>query len=56
MAILGGAVLTALQGQVSDATSSINLSYWVPLACFLVIAYYGLVGCRLDLRRSNNRR
>jgi FHS family L-fucose permease-like MFS transporter len=53
MAILGGAVLTAIQGQVSDATSSINMSYWVPLGCFLVIAYYGLVGYRLDLRRAN---
>ncbi len=56
MAILGGAVLTAIQGQVSDATSSINMSYWVPLGCFVVIAYYGLVGYRLDLRRANNSR
>ena len=43
MAILGGAVLTAVQGQVSDLTGSIGLSFFVPLACFGVIAYYGLV-------------
>jgi len=49
MAILGGAVLTAAQGQVSDLTHSINLAYFVPLVCFVVIAYYGGVACRKDL-------
>ena len=53
MAILGGAVLTAAQGQVSDATGSIRVSYWVPLLCFSVIAYYGLVACRRNLRQSS---
>ena len=41
MAILGGAVMTALQGQVSDNLGSINLAYWVPLLCFVTIAVYG---------------
>ncbi len=41
MAILGGAALTAAQGQVSDATGSIHTAYWVPLICFLVVACYG---------------
>ncbi len=49
MAILGGAVLTAVQGQVSDLTQSINMAYFVPFACFIVIAYYGAVACRKDL-------
>ncbi len=49
MAILGGAVLTAIQGNVSDLTNSINLAYFVPLVCFVVIAYYGAVACRKDL-------
>lgn len=40
MAILGGAVITAIQGQVSDVTGSIGLSYFVPLACFAVILHY----------------
>jgi FHS family L-fucose permease-like MFS transporter len=42
MAILGGAVLTAIQGQVSDIAGNIHYSYFVPLVCFLVIFYYGL--------------
>lgn len=42
MAILGGAVLTAVQGYVSTAANSSNISYWVPLLCFVVVALYGL--------------
>lgn len=49
MAILGGAVITAIQGQVSDATGSINLSYLVPLGCFALIAFYALSASRKDL-------
>ena len=52
MAILGGAVLTQIQGVVSDKTSSINLAYWVPTIAFIVIAYYGAVECRKDLPAS----
>ncbi len=43
MAILGGAVLTAVQGRVSDAYG-IDAAFAVPLLCFLFIAYYGLLG------------
>lgn len=40
MAILGGALLTPLQGMLSDATS-IHTSYLVPFVCFLVVMVYG---------------
>lgn len=40
MAILGGAVVTAIQGQVSDGFQSIHASYVVPLLCFVVVGYY----------------
>ncbi len=43
MAILGGAILTALQGQVSDMTGNIKYAYFVPFICFIVIIIYGLV-------------
>jgi FHS family L-fucose permease-like MFS transporter len=42
MAIVGGAIITAVQGQVSDLTGSIHLAYFVPLACFVYIAFYAL--------------
>ena len=48
MAILGGAVLTSVQGMVSDRFGSINLSFYVPLACFLVVAFYALVQKKLQ--------
>ena len=48
MAILGGAVLTAVQGQVSDMFG-IHTAYVVPLICFLVILYYGMKGYRADV-------
>ncbi len=40
MAILGGALLTLLMGQVSDLTGNIKLAYVVPLLCFGVIVFY----------------
>lgn len=39
MAIIGGAVLTAVMGLISDM-SSIHLAVAVPLVCFVVIALY----------------
>ncbi len=42
MAILGGAVLPAVQGQLSDLSGSISDAFYVPLACFLVVALYAL--------------
>ena len=40
MAILGGAVFTAVQGQISDLTGSISLSYYVPFCCFALVGLY----------------
>ncbi|MBQ7526524.1 MAG: MFS transporter [Bacteroidaceae bacterium] len=41
MAILGGALLTPLQGMVSDAFG-ISVSYVVPLVCFVVVLIYSI--------------
>ena len=41
MAILGGALLTPLQGMVSDA-AGINISYLVPMFCFVVVLCYAI--------------
>lgn len=48
MAILGGAVVTFLQGKVSDITGSINYSYIVPLVCFAVITYYAFASRKTE--------
>ena len=44
MAILGDALLTPLQGQISDLFG-INNSYLVPLVCFVVVLAYSLFAC-----------
>ena len=45
MAIAGAALLTQIQGILSDS-ASIQLAYWVPAFAFAVIAYYSLVVCK----------
>lgn len=53
MAILGGAVITFLQGKVSDITGSIHYSYLVPLGCFVTISYYALFSNKMEARLSS---
>lgn len=45
MAIAGAAVLTQIQGIVSDQAGSIKLAYWVPAFAFMVVGFYGAVIC-----------
>jgi FHS family L-fucose permease-like MFS transporter len=40
MAIIGGAVLTALMGLLSDASGTIRAAMLVPAGCFLVVALF----------------
>lgn len=42
MAIVGGALITPLQGIISDASGNISLSFVVPLVCFIVILIYSV--------------
>jgi MFS transporter, FHS family, L-fucose permease len=46
MAIMGGAVLTALMGLLSDAAGTIRAAMLVPAASFLIVAWFG----RMHLR------
>jgi MFS transporter, FHS family, L-fucose permease len=46
MAIAGAAVLTQVQGIVSDQSGSIKTAFWVPAFAFLIIAWYSLVVSR----------
>ena len=45
MAIAGAAVLTQIQGIISDS-ASIEIAYWIPTIAFGIIAYYGLIVCK----------
>jgi FHS family L-fucose permease-like MFS transporter len=46
MAVVGGAVFPAIQGQISDLTQSISIAFFVPFVCFLVIILYSIFGGR----------
>jgi MFS transporter, FHS family, L-fucose permease len=49
MAIVGGAVLTPLMGLIAESYHSIALAYLVPLAAYVFIAVYAVVGARMGL-------
>ena len=49
MAILGGALLTPLQGYVSDVFG-VSVSYAVPLVCFVVVLWYSQANCKLHCK------
>ena len=48
MAILGGAVLPAIMGRISDA-SSIRTAFIVPLVCHIYVLYFALYGYRTGI-------
>ncbi|NLR68800.1 L-fucose:H+ symporter permease [Chitinophaga varians] len=48
MSIVGGAILPRLFGYISDVTGNIQYGYIIPLICFLVVAYFGFKGHRVN--------
>ena len=48
MAILGGAIITPLQGLIIDH-STVQISYIVPMICFAIIAAYGIYAGKAKL-------
>ncbi len=50
MAIVGGAIIPPLQGLVADLTGDLQFSFFVPLLCYLYIAFYGFFGYRRNFR------
>jgi len=47
MAIVGGALIPVLQGVLAD-NIGIHLAFFLPLLCYLYIAYYGFAGSRIS--------
>lgn len=48
MAIAGAAVLTQIQGIVSDQSGSIKFAFWVPSIAFMIILYYSAIVSRKE--------
>ncbi len=56
MAIVGGALMPPLQGSIIDrgtiaSMPAVNVSFVLPLICFIVVTIYGLYTYRLDRQR-----
>lgn len=52
-AIVGGALIPLLQGFVADRIG-IQHAFFIPVLCYLYIAYYGMKGCKTDQDRSSS--
>jgi FHS family L-fucose permease-like MFS transporter len=48
MAIVGGALAPLLMGLISDYTGSMQKAYIIPLLCFVVVAWYGWRGYKIN--------
>ena len=51
MAIVGGALVPPLQATLADSFGSFQLSYVVPAACYLYLAFYGWIGAGIGRKR-----
>ena len=49
MAIVGGAVVPAIQGVVSDAVGSMQLSFLVPTIAFAIVSYYFAIEVKQEI-------
>ena len=47
MAIVGGAIIPPLQGVIADISGNLQLSFILPLLCYLYIVFYGFWGYRV---------
>jgi FHS family L-fucose permease-like MFS transporter len=53
MAIVGGAILPPMMGQIIDwQNDNIKIGFAVPLICFLVILYFGMKGYKPVLKKA----
>ncbi|MBQ4829085.1 sugar MFS transporter [Alteromonas sp. MMG017] len=52
LAIVGGAIVPLLQGVIAD-NAGVQLSFLLPVICYLYIAYYGLRGATVNLAASH---
>lgn len=47
MSILGGAIVPFLQGALADVLGGYHYSFFIPLICYIYLAYYGLSGYKV---------
>jgi FHS family L-fucose permease-like MFS transporter len=48
MGDIGGAVFTPIIGLIYQAAHSMALAMMIPLACYIVVGYYGFWGSQIE--------
>jgi MFS transporter, FHS family, L-fucose permease len=48
MMILGGAIIPVLQGAIADVLNGYHFSYFIPVFCYIYLAYYGWKGLTVN--------
>jgi len=51
MAIVGGAIIPPLQGVIADVSGNLQLSFVLPLLCYLYIVFYGFWGYKVKQKQ-----
>jgi FHS family L-fucose permease-like MFS transporter len=54
MAIVGGAILPLIQGAIADHIG-LQHAFFIPVACYLYILFYGLSGSKPNSERKQSR-
>lgn len=54
MMIVGGAIVPSIQGWVADAADSIQLSFIVPVLCYVYVLFYGIKGHKVIHKNSTH--
>lgn len=53
MSVLGGAIIPFLQGAMADLLGGYHYSFFIPMACYVYLAYYGWKGHQVRLWKSS---
>ena len=51
LAIVGGAIIPLLQGVLADSVG-VQMALFLPIACYLYITYFALVGSKVSTQTS----
>ncbi len=54
MSVLGGAIIPFLQGATADLLGGYHYSFFIPMVCYVYLAYYGFKGHQVRLWKSSS--
>jgi len=55
MAIIGGAVIAPVDGSIAERSHSMAIAFFVPLTCYLIVAYFAFIGSKVRIPAGSRR-